>query len=949
MFKALIISLFLAVTALAGTWIIEGTPSGSVQAEALLVDQTVPQTVSNGTLSVEGKYITTTVDNLSSVNAYISADPAFCVIVDPIYDSGTTFSTISGSVPGNIEVSVSPVILDSSSGYYVIDSDSEDKLYTTFSETGPGTLSIVFSGAGYYRAPTHVLVDITDRDTWNRYWYLADLSQSTLVFSDLTSFVTDYDAGVTFYPSPFYAGGSHSQWTTLDYFVWAKTVDANGTVAYSPSNVASWPTPTMNSMYQLAEVFYSEVEGATSYIVYSYYHDRWTEVPQSFNGMNLVYDDGMDFLHSTDGVTLQAYPRNYGFPYDTTTYASPQYVKSVLFSAVNSAASVVINGDGQIVSRVSDPNTFPPMTVDSQVKVDNLNADLVDGLDPSSFVQSVNVTAPLSKAGGLTAPTLSHLDSNGYKHVPSNGVINQIVKNSGSGTVTWGTVTENNGVLSNVTALVVNPTNSSLWVRMTRDTNGVTSMTENHVSVDTKGYYIVQNGASLPLSPPIYSISSWSFNFWCKGFPTGTSRPLAGYPGHSYMQFTENGDNIDFLYYYASTTKLGCSIPKSSFSSGWNMLTMTRGAWDEDIETTRLYLNGVQVASSYLDTTNYYMEFHRLLGDNGDTYVPNYPIDEVALYYQNYPAVLPASKVMDLYLAGIGTRYARWTTLGNLSIAGYYSPQPKFLFRFNDAPSTNQALNSIGNTLLSWSSPNKVSYYEGEICFSRYLRNKNIISCEGIPTSSVTTVTSSFGDVNFNTLIAGKDIKFTPPRWQDVTVSGVALRNGASSPGRKEVIPGTGVYGTGFDIGDDSDFAGQVQHGAASTNANFPEFYYNPHIHVTAPEIADPNTNATFVLTWQITPVNSNFLGTSISRTGTVFWTVGETNVHKLVSFGSITNNLLQGRDSIIFRGNISRIATPVIGNDVPESASSSVIVDSLDYHFPFDSVGSSAVFGDAP
>jgi hypothetical protein len=945
MFKTLIISIFLAVTALAGTWIIEGTPSGSVQAEALLVDQTVPQTVSNGTLSVEGKYITTTVDRLSSVNAYISADPAFSVIVDPIYDAGTTFSTSSGSVPGNIEVSVSPVILDSSSGNYVIDTDSADKLYTTFSETGLGTLSIVFSRPGYYRAPTHVLVDITDRDTWNRYWYLADLSQSSLVFTDLTSFVPEYDAGVNFCPSPFYAGGAHSQWVTLDYFVWAKTVDANGTVAYSPSSTASWPTPTMNSMYQLADVFYSEVEGATSYIIYSYYHDRWTEVPHSFNGMNLVYDDGMDFLHSNDGVTLQAYPRNYGFPYDTTTYASPQYVKSVLFTAANSAASVVINGDGQILSRVSDPNTFPPMTVDSQVKVDNLNADLVDGLDPSSFVQSVNVTAPLAKAGGLTAPTLSHLDSNGYKHVPSNGVLNQIVKNTGSGTASWGTVTENNGMLSNVTLLAIMPTNAtSLWATMARDTNGVFALKEKHVTAE-KGCYVNLNGSRITLASQVQGPdSSLTCGFWCKGVPSGTTYLVSNDSNSLNVRLETSGGNVNVILYYYGYTLLNHPIPESQFSSGWNMLAVVKGSsWDSRV--LRLFLNGVALYDTPFSSSipEYYVTYRYFLGmPSGNS--PAYPVDE---FFLKVGYALTASGALSMYDVGIGRQGVRSYTEGS-SLLASYTFYPNYLFRFEEKDGA-QVKNFYGNTWHDLSSPSSVQYFEGEVCFTKTPRTQNLVSCEGIPTGSVTTVTSSFGDANFNTLIAGKDIKFTPPRWQDVTVSGVALRNGASSPGRKEVIPGTGVYGTGFDIGDDSDFAGQVQHGVASTNANFPEFYYNPHIHVTAPEVADPNTNATFVLTWQITPVNSNFLGTSISRTGTVSWTVGETNVHKLLSFGSITNNLLQGRDSIIFRGNISRIATPVTGNDVPESASSSVIVDSLDYHFPFDSVGSSAVFGDAP
>ncbi len=217
------------------------------------------------------------------------------------------------------------------------------------------------------------------------------------------------------------------------------------------------------------------------------------------------------------------------------------------------------------------------------------------------------------------------------------------------------------------------------------------------------------------------------------------------------------------------------------------------------------------------------------------------------------------------------------------------------------------------------------------------------LSTNNVPTTSVNGKLVSSSTTSPGNLVG--NITLSPPRWQDVIVSGVALRGGGTSPTRELVTPNSGIYGTGFAINEDSDFAGQVQHGVASTNANFPTFYYNPHIHVSVSALTAPNTNATFVLNWQIAPVNSDYLGTSISRTSTVNFVVGLTNFHRLVSFGLITNNVLQGADSLVFRGSIKRISTPAIANDI----TAKVIVDSLDYHFPFESVGSTAIFGDVP
>ena len=52
----------------------------------------------------------------------------------------------------------------------------------------------------------------------------------------------------------------------------------------------------------------------------------------------------------------------------------------------------------------------------------------------------------------------------------------------------------------------------------------------------------------------------------------------------------------------------------------------------------------------------------------------------------------------------------------------------------------------------------------------------------------------------------------------------------------------------------------------------------------------------------------------------------------------------MQGRDSTGFRGRLMRIASPV--NDL---GATRVIVDSLDFHVPYDEFGSFSEDGDTP
>jgi hypothetical protein len=966
MFKIITTLTLLTLSAIAGTWLIEGTPTGipsGTAEETLRLDQTVQQTISNGTLTVDGQYIyeeafAPYVSDSYSYTPSIEAAGAFI---------GGSFLNTSGTGFGNnsYTIYVDNYIYDGNNkyfcdyrmqGYTYLDGSSEPAFSIVVRADGYNTIS-----SGYWDIQNAQLLQgqtggilVTVLDNTSGFYYSKCFSDTETVIEITDPLWTGWDVGFNTSPNdaiyvggypPAYGirsiyyyeppGGCDTYNGSEQYYIYSKRI-VNGQAFYSAELYCAPTSPSSYSGYFTLRftrtIGWYQDPTVDSYIVYDYAAGLWTEVlaDGTDNYMQVVFGDS----------NWQNWTQYWLYPYNATPQ-SPLIVKPDIFLASNEAASLVINGDGQIVSTVSDPNTYAPLVINSGVKVDNLNADSLDGYGGDAFVQSVSGTAPISVSAGK-APTVSHLDTNGYKHVPTNGTMNQILKNAGTGIASWGLVTENAGYLSNVTTLAIVPTNTAYIVRMTRDTNGVFGLNERHFSVD-KGYYVIPNSGIDRGSEPNDDVP-FSFNCWVKGTPTGTSYLFSNATGGNYLTLTETGNDIRFYWYYHGYAGADVLVPKTQFSSSWNMITLSRNAYmPSPLNRVTVWLNSVAIVDYEHALPNYYCLFRYVLSNGTGAGSPNYPVDEVS-YFRG--SALNGTAVTNIYQAGLGAKIFITSTEGSAVRPAYPDTfyYPHLLFRFTENRYTG-AVNEVGTTEHAYTHPQNVQYFTGEVCFRRIQRTQNLISSTGMPTGSVATVTTTFGDSGFDTVIQSKDLKITPPRWGDVIISGIALRSGGASPTRELVMPDSGIYGTGFDTTDDSDYAGQVQHGVASTNSFFRNFYYNPHIHASVSDVSAPNTNATFVLTWQIAPVNSNYLGTTISKTSTVSWAVSETNLHKLVSFGYVTNNLLQGADSLVFRGNIKRIATPALGNDV----GAKVIVDSLDYHFPFDSIGSTAIFGDAP
>jgi hypothetical protein len=513
-------------------------------------------------------------------------------------------------------------------------------------------------------------------------------------------------------------------------------------------------------------------------------------------------------------------------------------------------------------------------------------------------------TLPIVTIGSSNATTV--IQGSGNVTIPGNLSVSNVVS-TGSGS------------FRDSLQVVANSRSTVETKKLGGASNDILRITSEQYKITGNGYYIT-GGGGLTNNAVTWSGSNViTYSFWLKNpqaIPTVTG-------GYNFLSFV-GGDQYILRYpsngFGLHTTGTGVMYgPDGILTSDWTMFTYAKTA-----NTAYLYVNGVLVSSvGASHTVN-----PTMLGNSG---LNGIGIDNYVIWVG---ITLSQDQITTMYANGRGLTH--------------YDVVPTYEYRFNEGSGSSAIDSASGQSATHVSTP---TYTDSPVNWVSERVDLNIAMSESASANNgMTTPTISYGDTNANVQIAGKDLKFTPVRWDDITVAGIALRSGTTSPARKEVTPGSGIYGTGFSVNDDSDFSAQVRHGVASTNASFPNFYYNPHIHVSTPVVTAPNTNATFVLTWQIAPVNSNYVNTIISRTQTVSWTVGETNVHKLVGFGSITNNLLQGADSVVFRGNIERIATPVIGNDLSDPPNfHEAIVDSLDFHFPFDWFGSTAIFGDAP
>ena len=208
---------------------------------------------------------------------------------------------------------------------------------------------------------------------------------------------------------------------------------------------------------------------------------------------------------------------------------------------------------------------------------------------------------------------------------------------------------------------------------------------------------------------------------------------------------------------------------------------------------------------------------------------------------------------------------------------------------------------------------------------------KNILSIIfAFLSAAVTAQTISGGNlaVTGNLVAAGNaaatNFVWSSVRWVDALASGVAIGSVPTSP------PEWTTNGYEYDSGEQAAFSIQSPHVLASTNSTFPNFYFEPHIHVTA---ASSVTNQ-WVMSYRVAAVNADY-SAWVSLTNSVVIT--NANQHSILSFGNITNNALQGKSSVIFKGLVRR----------SDAVGIKVILDSIDFHVPVRVFGSATQTSD--
>jgi hypothetical protein len=365
MFNKFIAISLLCGAAFAGTWRVDGVKTS----EALLLDQTLPQTIANGPVDVTGLI------NQYAINdvGYILASATYAQVFElyGVSDSGSHVDTSAGTFQDqSFTVEIHPY------GYtYDWTFVYSYGTYTTLSDfsTTPFQLQLAWSDYGdngaFQIRGFYVLIN----DGTSYYW--KDVGNVTsLQVSDFIGWEqgTPYSS----FNGPYYvpAGSLYSQ---NYWFVYAKNASGLKTVyssnyssAYDYGDYYGW------SM----SLSWDAVEGATSYIVYNTTAGYWIETTDTS-----IIDNGD---HSY---------WNYGAP--DVSPSSPFIENKDFLGGHNSDVSVKLNGYGQFETTAG--TGISPLKVNSPTLNENLNADLLDGQHAYEFQPAGSYQA----AGDYVTPT----------------------------------------------------------------------------------------------------------------------------------------------------------------------------------------------------------------------------------------------------------------------------------------------------------------------------------------------------------------------------------------------------------------------------------------------------------------------------------------------------------------------------------------------------------------
>lgn len=181
-------------------------------------------------------------------------------------------------------------------------------------------------------------------------------------------------------------------------------------------------------------------------------------------------------------------------------------------------------------------------------------------------------------------------------------------------------------------------------------------------------------------------------------------------------------------------------------------------------------------------------------------------------------------------------------------------------------------------------------------------------------------------------------------KWVDILQTGAAMAsNPAGDPPVLTQVPGQNYFGYGFyadstTAGDKTYFSIQGVHKFALTNAQNPDVWFEPHIHIMT-----TNRSVGSTCRFQVDLYYGTVLGTLTNYyTATNTFTFTNIYQHGILSFGNVTNNALSGRSSVLFKGRIMRVTA--LADSI---GAFPVWVDSIDIHMPTQELGSTGQGGD--
>lgn len=192
-------------------------------------------------------------------------------------------------------------------------------------------------------------------------------------------------------------------------------------------------------------------------------------------------------------------------------------------------------------------------------------------------------------------------------------------------------------------------------------------------------------------------------------------------------------------------------------------------------------------------------------------------------------------------------------------------------------------------------------------------------------------------------IVALPDAGFSPARWQILSIPGLSFLTGANPPVRTLASTVNPAYGLGWlasPTNTEADFVLRVPYGNAELDpvtGSKNNWHFGIALRLTNPNYTAPYSNVTFTVYWAV-----HWLNASAWSSGSRTVTQGIAHVAPTVlDFGSVTNNGLGSYDSLLIRGWLRRV--PSATNDAPGR----VVVDSLDFQFPFDTFGAGNREGD--